>query len=147
MPYRYSILLVDDDPHLIELLNHAAQQVFPEASFFQVTSAAEAIAYIETLEGYGPRLVLLDLNLSSADNGLHFLSFLRANENTRFLPVVILTVSNLYGDIENSYALGVSAFTIKPTRLDEWVDYVRNLRNYWFDTVTLPAIVFNKNRR
>lgn len=147
MPSQYSILLVDDDPHLVDLLKHAAKQVFPEASFLQVTSATEAITYIETLEGYGPRLVLLDLNLSPIDNGLHFLSYLRANESTRFLPVVILTVSNLYDDIENSYALGVSAFTIKPTHLDEWVDYVRNLRNYWFDTVTLPALVFNKNRR
>lgn len=146
MPSTFSILVVDDDPHLIELLTLAGQQSFPEASFFQITSVAEAIAYIKTLDGYGPRLVLLDLRLSPIENGLHFLSFLRANADTRFLPVVMLTISDLKSDIDNSYATGVSAFTIKPIRFDAWVEYVRNLRIYWFDTVTLPAIIFNKTR-
>lgn len=144
MSNHFPILIVDDDPLLTEILSQSSLLGFPEASFLQVHSTAEAITYIKSLDGYGPKLVLLDCYLQDRENGLDFLAFLRGNKETRYLPVVILTVSQIQADIDNAYSLGASSFTVKPSCFDDWVSYLRSLRHYWFKTVTLPRIRFQK---
>ena len=144
MTSHFPILIVDDDPLLTEILSQSSKLGFPEASFLQVHSTDEAINYIKALDGYGPKLVLLDCYLQDTSNGLDFLAFLRSNSQTRYLPVVILTVSQTQADIDNAYSLGASSFTVKPSCFDDWVTYLKSLRHYWFKTVTIPRIRYQK---
>ncbi len=140
----FLILVVDDDPTIIDMLRHTAQSCFSEASFIQVYNIIDAKAYINELDGHGPKLVLLDINLEDTVSGLDFLAFLRADNKTRILPVVMFTVSDLESDIRAAYSYGVSSFTTKPSSLNEWKTYLKNLRLYWLNTVTLPTIKFRK---
>ncbi len=144
MQSKFQILIVDDDLHLMEILNRASLHSFPEASFIQAYSSTEAIAYIKNLNGYGPKLVLLDINLQDGANGFAFLTVLRSHPEALFLPVVMLTVSQLPHDIEVAYTSGASSFTVKPFSYNDWKTYLSHLRLYWFETVTLPAIRFHK---
>jgi len=66
----FLILLIDDDPDLLDILTRAAQKGFVEARFVQIHSTREATAYFSQLDGYGPRLVLLDMDLQEDHTGL-----------------------------------------------------------------------------
>lgn len=141
MPSTYPILLIDDDPELGSILERVSTDLFPEAAFTQVLSCREAIAYIDGLTSYGPRLMLLDLDLCDS-YGLTFLAYLKAHPIAHNIPVIRLTVSPLPADIYNAYQLGAAAFTTKPFSYADWKEYLKSLRAYWFDTVTTQPISF-----
>lgn len=138
----FPILLIDDDPSLAEVLTRAARSHFPEASFHQVYSAGEAKRYVEQLKGYGPKLILLDINLKEMITGFNLLAYLHAHPQARLVPVLMLTVSQLSTDIKLAYETGASSFTVKPFSYEDWQTYLVNLRQYWYKTVSLPSIQF-----
>ena len=67
-----------------------------------------------------PVLMILDLNLPRV-SGLDVLRRVRAEERTRYLPVVILTTSNEDEDVMDSYALGANAYVRKPVAFEEFL--------------------------
>lgn len=77
-----------------------------------------------------PTVILLDLKLPKID-GLEVLRRLRAHEQTRFLPVVILTTSKEEQDLINSYSLGCNSYVRKPVDFTEFISTARQLGLYW----------------
>ena len=144
MQPKFLILLVDDDSSLIQVLSLAAKISFPEASFIQGHSHTEAVTYIHALDHYGPKLILLDMNLGSNQSGLDFAAFLRVHPEGRFVPIVILTTDQLPTTIGSTYLAGASSFTVKPASFGDWQIYLATLRLYWFNTVTIPPVRFHK---
>ncbi|QIP11178.1 response regulator [Spirosoma aureum] len=140
----FPILLVDDDPLVAEVLERAAKTNFPEASFIHITSFEDAKLYIDNLEGKGPKLVLLDIDLKDKVDGLDFLALLRAHPKGRLLPVVMLSARKTAKLVERAYIFGASSFTIKPFSYADWKTYLSNLRTYWFETVTLLEVRHEK---
>ncbi|GAB3727591.1 response regulator [Spirosoma lituiforme] len=137
MPQQFPILLVDDDPLIAEVLQRASQGSFPEASFIHVSNFEDAKTYIEELEGRGPKIVLLDIDLQDKVDGLDFLALLRAHPKGRILPVVMLSANKTPGLVERAYSFGASSFTLKPFSYADWKTYLSNLKTYWYETVTL----------
>lgn len=84
-----------------------------------------------------PAMILLDLNMPKKD-GREALSEIKSNPNLRRIPVIVLTTSKADGDIFHSYDLGVNSFIQKPVRFKQFVDVVKTLSKYWFETVKLP---------
>ena len=41
-------------------------------------------------------------------------------------------------DIEGSYRLGAAGYILKPFKLELYLEKIRELTHYWFNTVTLP---------
>ena len=76
------------------------------------------------------KLVLLDLKLPRLD-GLEVLRKIREDENTRTLPVVILTSSREKRDIAEAYKLGVNSYVVKPVGFDNYVKTISSLAFYW----------------
>jgi DNA-binding NarL/FixJ family response regulator len=137
---QFPILLVDDDPLVGDILERAAETSFNEASFIHVNSFDTAKAYIDGLQGKAPKLVLLDIDLKDKVDGLDFLALLRVHPKGRLLPVVILSANETRQLVERAYSFGAASFTIKPFSYADWKTYLSNLRNYWFQTVTLLDI-------
>lgn len=138
MATEFPILLIDDDTSLLETLQQAASTTFPEALFSQITQVNEAKKYVVSLDGVLPKLVLLDIDFQEPLTGFDVLSYFRTSRKSVTLPIVMLTASYSSGDVVASYNKGASSFTIKPSTYEEWEEYLRILRLYWLQTVTLP---------
>ena len=144
MTARFPILLVDDDPHLGEVLQRAALATFPEARFISVTTFGQAVAYLDSLTGNGPRLILLDLDLQSDSTGFDFLILLRQHPQGRLVPVIILSADRRQEQAEQAYRLGANVYTPKPFSFQDWKTYTQRLRAYWFETATVPQLWFER---
>lgn len=77
-----------------------------------------------------PHMILLDLKLPKI-NGLEVLKEIRAHENTKLLPVVVLTTSKEDSDIVSAYELGTNAYVRKPVDFNEFTEAVRTLGLFW----------------
>ena len=68
-----------------------------------------------------PDVVLLDSKLPRVD-GLEVLRRVRADQRTRYLPIVIMTSSLQEQDIEAGYALGANSYVCKPVQFSQFVE-------------------------
>ena len=136
------ILVVEDNADQRLLVKNALQKSFTGIESVIVNNEHEAIAYIDecTLTGIRlPQLILLDLYLPERENGWHFLKTLRSrNLEESAIPVVIFSNSKSQEDIIESYDRGVTSYVIKPTDFAQWLDYFQTLKDYWWDTASLP---------
>ncbi|GAB2547773.1 response regulator [Spirosoma aerophilum] len=144
MPFSFPILLIDDNPHMVDILNRVASLLFVEAEFIAVHSFAQAAAYLEGLHGRGPRLILLDVDLQSALNGFDFLSLLRGHPQVCSVPVVVLSANQSTNVANDAYQLRANVFTRKPDSYEGWKAYVSQLRAYWYATAAVPKLWFDK---
>lgn len=131
------ILLVEDNPDDVELTLRAFERSKITNEVVVARDGEAALDYIFCRGAFVnrephlmPEVVLLDLKLPKVD-GLGVLRALRGNEQTRLLPVVVLTSSNEENDIISSYHLGANSFVRKPVDFAQFVEAARNLGLYW----------------
>ncbi|HEX7340592.1 MAG TPA: response regulator [Rhodanobacteraceae bacterium] len=77
-----------------------------------------------------PSLVLLDIKMPRMD-GLEVLKRMRADDNLRHIPVVILSSSREERDLARSWDLGVNAYVVKPVDVHQFFDAVQTLGQFW----------------
>ena len=77
-----------------------------------------------------PTVVVLDLSLPRS-SGLDVLRAIRADERTKFLPVVILTSSKDDNSLLSAYGFGANSYVVKPVEFDEFTEALRHLGAYW----------------
>ncbi len=123
------ILLVEDNPDDIALTTRAFRKYNLVNKIDIARDGVEAIEYLKNNQNL-PSLVLLDIKLPKVD-GLEVLQFIRKNESTNLLPVVILTSSKEERDLIESYKLGANSFVRKPVDFDEFMEAVKELGLYW----------------
>ena len=132
-----TILLVEDNPDDAALTLRA----FKRGNFLNpievVRDGAEALDYLFAQNIHGdrvgkslPDLIILDLNLPKLD-GLGVLKAIRADERTKFIPVVIMTSSKEEQDIISGYSLGANSYMRKPVDFAEFLEATRVLGLYW----------------
>jgi two-component system, response regulator len=145
MEYK-TILLVEDNPDDVELTLHALKKNNIKNEVAVVCDGAEALEYLFKQGKYSgrdlktlPAVILLDLKLPKID-GLEVLRRIRANELTKFLPVVILTSSKEDQDILNGYRFGVNSYIRKPVEFNQFAEVVRQLGLYWLLLNETPPI-------
>lgn len=130
------VLLVEDNPRDAELTKHALLERRLAKSVSVVEDGADALDFIFCRGRYAdrdfglPKVVLLDLKLPKM-GGLEVLRALRADERTRFIPVVILTSSRDDSDMNAAYALGANSYVVKPIDFDAFALALGKLGLYW----------------
>lgn len=130
------ILLVEDNPNDAELALHALKKHNLANNVEWVKDGEAALDFLFLRNAYAnrtnilPKVVLLDLRLPKVD-GIEVLKQLRANPETRKLPVVVLTSSKEERDVIDTYKLGVNSYVAKPVAFDEFAKTVAELGMYW----------------
>lgn len=134
------ILLVEDSDDDVVLTRLALEQNNIANELVVARDGAEAIEQLseEKIAGHGvlPTVVLLDLNLPKV-NGMEVLKFIREDQRTQLIPIVILSSSEEQRDLINSYALGANSYVKKPVDYAEFLAAMQVLGFYW--------LTFNRN--
>jgi CheY-like chemotaxis protein len=132
-----NILLVEDNPSDVGLTKGALGKSHVANELVVAEDGQEALDYLFGERTYAgrdvtqlPALVLLDLKLPKVD-GLEVLQRIRADQQTRRLPVVVLTSSKEEQDLATSYDLGVNSYIRKPIDFAQFVQAVQQLGLYW----------------
>ena len=141
---RASILVIDDNDDNWHIIEQAIAGAMPEVVAIRVANLEEVrtlFATWRTNEWEMPRLILLDLYLPDRHTGWQALDLIREMPAPcNQVPVVLLSYSDASADINEAYQRGVSSYLVKPVEFSAWQDYFRQLRTYWWETVTLPPM-------
>jgi CheY-like chemotaxis protein len=130
------ILLVDDDPHDVELTLTALEEHKLANRVAVACDGAEALDYLhyqgkyKMRAGGDPVVVLLDNKMPKV-SGLEVLKIMRANEHLRTIPVVVLTSSREVPDLVEFYKHGVNAYVVKPVDFPEFLKAVKQIGLFW----------------
>ncbi len=116
------VLLIDDDPHLLEALN-----VLLMAAGAVVRTALSAPAGRRILEERATDIVVSDLGIPGED-GIAFVKRLRDEPTPiRSLPAIIITASTRESDRERALAAGVDRYMTKPIEIDVLISNIAAL--------------------
>jgi CheY-like chemotaxis protein len=135
------ILMVEDNPTDVLI----AREGFLGAKMLNTLHVAddgiEAIEFLNQRGKYAdaprPDLIVLDLNMPRK-NGQEVLAEIKADDNLKNIPVVILTTSKSEDDITKAYGLHANCYISKPVDFDEFTEVVQTIQDFWLSVVTLP---------
>ena len=136
------ILLVEDNPGDVRL----TQEAFKETDILNhlnvVGDGVDAMAFLRREGGYAdvvrPDIVLLDLNLPRK-SGRDVLEEVKGDPALRNIPIVVLTTSRAEQDVLNAYEHHANCYITKPVDLEQFVNIVRSIGQFWLSIVELPA--------
>jgi len=123
MKTPWEILMVEDSATDAELALRAFKHGEIANPLRIVTSGDQGLDYLvgpSALAKVGPvrpQLILLDLNLPGM-SGIEFLRRIKADERTRDIPVVVLSLSEKDSNIMACVRLGSDGYIVKPLDID-----------------------------
>ena len=137
MEIAAEIILVEDNPSDADLIKRALNKNNVANKILHLKDGQEVIDY---LFGEGqwkgrttantPKVILLDLKMPKV-SGIEVLKKIKSNDETRSIPVVILTSSKEDPDIKECYKLGVNSYVVKPVGFEDFSRTVAQLGLYW----------------
>ena len=108
------IWIVDDDEEMSRAVRLMVKLLDGETTaFLNARTAAQAV-----LDGRRPDLFILDINMPEV-SGLDLLEFLRRRNETKNLPVVMLSTEASDVMVDRARALGADAYVSKPVTIEE----------------------------
>ncbi len=136
------ILIVDDNRADIRLVQEVLKKGKMMVNLNYVLDGMEAMDYLRKNDKYKdtnrPDLILLDLNMPRKD-GREVLEEVKADEDLRSIPIIVMTISKAEEDILRSYNLHANAYIIKPIELNQFINTVRSIEDFWLTIVKLPS--------
>lgn len=136
------ILLVEDNPGDVDLAREGLDEVKIRNNLHVVVDGEEAMDYLRRRGKYAnavrPDLILLDLNLPRKD-GREVLAEVKADDNLKHIPIVVLTTSQSEEDLLKSYHLHANCYITKPLNFARFIEVVKSIVHFWFSIVSLPS--------
>ena len=126
-PKKVKILVVDDIPLNVLLVKKMLQPLG-----FDTSEAEDGVVAMEKIEADKPDLILLDLMMPRMD-GFEVLRRLRANEETKSIPVIILSALNSNDDVAKGISMGAEDYITKPIIMDRLQSSVIKQLNKLFE--------------
>jgi two-component system response regulator len=131
------ILLVEDNFSDAELTMRALKKNNIANYLIHVKDGAEALDFLFARGVYSerninnkPKVILLDLKMPKVD-GIEVLKQIKKREDTKTIPVVVLTSSKENPDIEQAYKLGANSYIVKPVDFENFKNSIKEIGMYW----------------
>jgi DNA-binding response OmpR family regulator len=115
------VLIVDDDPDIQRLVSYNLTQ-----AGFEVTTAENGRKALDSVHKHPPDLIILDLMLPDID-GMEVCRTLRQGENSRRIPIVMLTARSEEIDRVIGFELGADDYVMKPFSPRELVLRIKSI--------------------
>jgi CheY-like chemotaxis protein len=135
------VLLVEDNPGDVRLTHEALKEGRTPTRLNVVGDGEAALDFLRRRGRYTqaprPALILLDLNLPRR-SGREVLAEIKADEQLRSIPVVVLTSSQAEQDVRAAYHLNANCYVTKPADLEEFLRVMRALEEFWLSVAQLP---------
>jgi chemotaxis family two-component system response regulator Rcp1 len=135
------ILLIEDNPGDVRLTKEVLMEGKVRNHLKVVGDGVQAMAFLRRENNYAeaprPDLILLDLNLPKKD-GREVLQEIKADDQLKRIPVVVLTTSEADEDILRSYDLSANCYITKPVDLNQFIRVIRSIETFWLTIVSLP---------
>jgi two-component system, chemotaxis family, response regulator Rcp1 len=136
-----NLLLVEDNPADVRLTQEALKEGQVPVNLSVVTDGVEAVDFLHRTGIYKdaprPDLILLDLNLPRK-NGREVLSEIKNDPDLKRIPVLVMTTSKAQQDVARAYSLNANCYITKPMDLDEFMEVVRSIEDFWLEKASLP---------
>jgi CheY-like chemotaxis protein len=136
------ILLVEDSPSDAEFTVEALKEAKVRNHLSLVEDGVQAMEFLRRQGKYAqaprPDLIMLDLNLPRKD-GREVLAEMKADNNLKMIPVVVLTTSRAEQDVLRAYELHANCYITKPVDFQQFLNVVRSIESFWLFVVTLPS--------
>ncbi len=117
----YDILVVDDSPMIVDVF-----VAMLERGGYKPTAAYSGPECLEILKEMTPDLILLDIMMEPMD-GWETLENIKSSNNTRDIPVMMLTAKQLTPEEAQEYGAYIEDYVMKPTthrQLYEAIEYI-----------------------
>jgi len=139
---QFEILLVEDNPGDVLLTQEAFQEGRLAHRLSVAEDGEEALRFLRKEGKYRdaprPDLILLDLNVPKKD-GRELLAEVKSDPQLRHIPVIVLTTSDAEQDVWRAYKLHANCYLTKPVRMDDFLEKVRSVEEFWLTVVRLPT--------
>ncbi len=116
-------LVVEDSPTMRQLLVYALQRI-PDMKTVEAGDGVDALKQLAN--GVKPNIILTDINMPIMD-GLKLVQRVRADDNMRDVPIVIITTEGGAEDRARALALGANAYITKPIKAPQVLRQVKEL--------------------
>jgi two-component system response regulator len=131
------LLVVEDNPRDAELIVRAIRRRLGACSLHVSPDGADAVDFVRASGAHAarqgllpPKAIFLDLKMPRV-SGLEVLDAIRAGEQTRTIPVVVVTSSKQDADIRAAYDRGANSYIVKPVDFDNLTDTLGSAGAYW----------------
>jgi CheY-like chemotaxis protein len=139
-PKPAHILLVEDNEGDILLTLEAFEESKVITEINVVKNGMEALDFLFKREAYKdakrPDIILLDINIPIF-NGHEVLQQIKADDELKKIPVIILTTSSNQKDIDQAYARYCNSYVKKPLAMDDFIDAILKIEEFWLQLTTL----------
>ena len=136
-----NILLVEDNPGDVRLVKEAIHGNPRDIELAVARDGEEAITIlrqnVQDRPHCLPALILLDLNLPKK-NGREVLAEIKKDPALKRIPVVVFSASQAETDIKATYDLHTNCYIPKPIDLDQFLNTIWAILDFWLDLVKLP---------
>ena len=117
-PAAKRVLICDDDPVILRLL-----EVNLELEGYDVLLAHDGAEAVEVARAEKPDLVILDIMMPKLD-GYQTCAELKADDDTKDIPVIFLSAKAQQSDIDKGKQFGVSDYLTKPFDPNDLIEVV-----------------------
>jgi two-component system, response regulator len=134
---QIDVLLIEDSLDDSELTLYSLMTVNDRLRYQHFTNGEDALDFVfKNKTNWGEpikdhlKLIILDLKLPKL-GGLDIAKKFKESEQTKSIPIVVLTSSRSHDDIHVAYEIGVNSYVVKPDKFDGYVKKIGTLASYW----------------
>lgn len=129
----FEVFLAEDNPDHADLATDCLTSGSTDLTITHFDNGAKLLTVLRKRSEAGedmPNLLLLDINMPGM-NGFDVLAEMKAHEDMRLIPVVIVSTSRMARDVRQALTLNANSYSTKSRDFDLWEATLLGIRDYW----------------